>query len=727
MSITTMERRQFLKVSALAGGGLLVSSYFDFFGAGDAIAAAVDFVPTGHVRIDPDGRITLMAQNPEIGQGVKTMLPMLIADELDVAWADVTVEQADLDTSLFERQFTGGSTAVPTHWLPMRRAGAAARWMLIQAAAEEWGVPAAEIETDAGVVHHRASGRSLGYGALAERAARLDPPNPETVPLKEAHEFDIIGTPVGNVDIDAIVTGEPIFGIDFTVPGMVYAVFQKCPVFGGRVRSANLDEVLAQPGVQRAFVVEGDGNLTGVRPGVAIVGDNWWLVNQARLNVLRVEWDEGATASQSSERFQAQAEDLFGRTPTVGIREDGDLQGALAEAVHRVQADYMYPFIAHAPLEPQNCTAHFQDGKLELWAPTQTPERGRSMAAELLGIAEEDVTLHLLRMGGGFGRRLNNDYLVEAAWIAREVGVPVKVLWTREDDMTQSFYRPAGYHRLEGGVDASGKLVAWRNHFVTFGDGDRFMSSANVSDSEFPAGAVPNMAMGASLMSLGVPTGPLRAPRSNGLAFVYQSFIDELADAAGVDPVQFRLDLLDGAGPDMAMDAARMRAVLERVAEVSDWSSREALPAGTGMGVAFHFSHRGYVAEVVRARVSRDGEVGVDQVWVVSDFGRHIINPLNAVNNVQGAVVEGLSHALLQEVTIEAGQVRPANFDEYPMMRIAAVPEIEVHFIESDNEPSGLGEPPLPPLIPALCGAIFQATGKRVRSLPLSKHDLSWA
>lgn len=348
------------------------------------------------------------------------------------------------------------------------------------------------------------------------------------------------------------------------------------------------------------------------------------------------------------------------------------------------------------------------------------------MAAELLGIGEDDVTLHLLRMGGGFGRRLNNDYLVEAAWIAREVGVPVKVLWTREDDMTQSFYRPAGYHRLEGGVDEAGRLVAWRNHFVSFGTGDRFGSSASVSDSEFPVGAVPNLSMGASLMELGVPTGPLRAPGSNGLAFVYQSFIDELAHAAGVDPVRFRLDLLDAAGSETALDAGRMRGVLERVAELSEWG-RTSLPAGTGRGVAFHFSHRGYVAEVVQAQVSRAGDVTVEKVWVVNDYGRHIINPLNAVNNIQGAVVEGLSHALGQEVTIEGGRVQPSNFDEYFMMRIGAIPEIEVHFIESDNDPSGLGEPPLPPLIPALCSAIFAVTGKRVRSLPLSNQDLSWA
>ena len=726
MSTYTVDRREFLKVSAVAGGGFLLSSYFGAFGLEDAEGSMVDFVPNGHVRIEPDGRITVMAQNPEIGQGVKTMLPMLVADELDVAWADVNVEQADLDTDLYSRQFTGGSTAVPTHWLPMRRAGAAARWMLVQAAAETWGVSSSDLETDAGVVHHRASGRSLTYGELAETAARITPPDPESVPLKEASEFDIIGTPVGNVDIDGIVTGTTTFGIDFTVPGMVYAVFEKCAVPGGRVVRANLDEVLAQPGVQRAFIVEGTDDLLGLRPGVAIVGDNWWLVNQARENVLEVEWDEGETASQSSEGFQAEANRLFDGRPAISLRSDGDVQAALDGASHRIQADYMYPFLAHAPLEPQNCTAHFQNGRLELWAPTQTPESGRALAAEVLGISEDDITLHLLRMGGGFGRRLRNDYLVEAAWIAREIGEPVKVLWTREDDMTRSFYRPAGFHRLEGGVDDAGRLVAWRNHFVSFGSGERFASSSSVGSSEFPAGAVPNMEMGASLMPLGVPTGPLRAPGSNGLAFVYQSFIDELAHASGSDPVQFRLDLLDAAGPDTAMDAGRMRAVVERVAELSGWGGAE-LPRGTGMGVAFHFSHRGYVAEVVRASVSRAGVVSPEKVWVVCDFGRHIINPLNAENNIQGAVIEGLSHAMGQELVVEGGAIRQTNFDQYPMMRVDEVPEIEVHYIESDNEPSGLGEPPLPPLIPALCGAIYAATGTRVRSLPLSRHDLSWS
>jgi len=732
MSGTAMDRRHFLKVGAVAGGGLLLSSYFDMFGVREAVAgtgalaAAVDFVPNGHVRIDPDGRITIIAQNPEIGQGVKTMLPMIVADELDVAWADVTVEQAGLNLELYERQFTGGSTAVPTHWLPMRRAGAAARLMLVQAAAQTWGVPASEVTTELGVVHHRSSGRSLGYGALADRAAQLTPPDPETVPLKDASRFHIIGTPVNGVDVEDIVTGRLTYGIDFTLPGMLWAVYHKSPVFGGKVRSANLDEVRAQPGVTHAFVVDGTDVLTGLRGGVAVVGTNWWMVNQARENVLRVEWDEGEAASQSSEGFQRQANQLFAGAPTLTIRQDGDVDAALAGAAHRVQADYMYPFLAHAPMEPQNCTAHWQDGKLEVWAPTQTPERALSLCSELFGLPASDITIHLLQMGGGFGRRLNNDYVLESAWIAREVGVPVKVLWTREDDMTQSFYRPAGYHRMEGGVDASGRLVGWRNHFVSFGEGDRFGASSGVGATEFPAGAVPNLHMGASLMRLGVATGAMRAPGSNGLAFVYQGFIDELAHAAGVDPVRFRLDLLAQAGPEIAIDPARMRGVLERVAEVSGWGSTD-VPRGTGMGVAFHFSHRGYVAEVVQATVSRQGAVAVDKVWVACDFGRHIINPLNALNNVQGAVIEGMSHALGMEVTIDGGRVGPRNLDGYPLTRIGATPEIDVHFLETDHEPSGLGEPPLPPFIPALASAVFAATGKRVRSLPLSKHDLSWA
>jgi isoquinoline 1-oxidoreductase subunit beta len=724
---TTMsvDRRGFLSVTALAGGGLLLGTWLDFWGGdGVATATAMDFQPNAYIRITPDGLVTIIAKNPEIGQGVKTMLPMIIADELDVDWRSVTVEQGIFDPERFPGQFAGGSNATPTSWMPMRQVGAAARAMLVTAAAETWGVPAASLETAGGVVRHPASGRSMTYGELSTRAASVPAPDLESVTLKDPSAFRIIGTPVRGVDTPSIVTGRPLFGIDFTTPGMLHAVFEKCPVFGGRVASANLDVVRASPGVRHAFVVEGGTALNGLLGGVAIVADSWWAARTARQR-LQVTWDEGPTASQSSAGFAARADELAAQAPQRSLRRDGDADTALARAGNVVEAAYTYPFISHAPLEPQNCTAHWRDGRLEVWAPTQTPQSGRQLVANTLEIPEENITIHLLRSGGGFGRRLSNDYMVEAAWIAREVGVPVKLVWTREDDMRHDFYRPGGFHYLKGAVDSSGTLLAWRDHFVTFGDGERFASSASMNPGEFPAGYVPDYALEASMMPLGVPTGALRAPGSNALAFVIQSFIDELAHAARRDPVQFRLDLLSRAQGETAFDPARMRGVLELVAERSGWGTHQ-LPRGTGMGVAFHFSHRGYFAEVVQATVSREGEVRADRVWVAGDVGSQIINPLNAENNVQGGVLDGLGAALGQEITIEGGRTVQSNFHDFPLLRLTQAPPVEVHFLHTDFPPTGLGEPMLPPVIPALCNAIFQATGRRVRSLPLSKHDLSW-
>ncbi|MEM7414585.1 MAG: molybdopterin cofactor-binding domain-containing protein [Gemmatimonadota bacterium] len=729
MTTSTMDRRHFLRVSALAGGGFMLASYFELPGvaAAERLPVPEGFL-NGHIGIDPTGLVTIMSQNPEIGQGVKTMMPMIIADELDVPWSSVRVEQAPLDTTLYRNQFAGGSLATPMHWMSMRRVGASARHMLIEAAAAEWGVDPSMLETEAGVVHHRASGRTASYGSLAEAAATVEPPDPETVPLKSADEFDIIGQPIGNVDIHPIVTGQPLFGIDVEVDGMLYAVFQKCPVFGGSVRSANLDAVRAAHGVHHAFVVEGGDDLTGLLGGVAIVGDNWWLVNQARENVLEVEWDEGATASQSSQGYREQAEALFAQDPTLELRSDGDVAAAMGAAMHTHSAEYSYPFIAHAPLEPQNTTAVYRDGHLTLWSPTQTPEFGLRQMSGALGLEQEAITINLTRMGGGFGRRLTNDYLIEAGRLAMELeGTPVKLVWTREDDMRHDFYRPGGFHRLDGGVDGEGRLVAWRNHFVSFGSGERFASSASVRNTEFPAAFIPNMEMGASLVPLGVPTGALRAPGSNALAFVYQSFIDELAAESGVDPLRFRLDLLAAAGEGAALDAERMARVLREVAAMADWENRGSLPRGTGKGIAFHYSHSGYVAEVVQATVTQDGELTVDDVWAAIDIGRHIINPLNAENNAQGACIEGISHALGQEITIDRGRVEQANFDEYPLLRINQAPQVHIRFFESDNDPTGLGEPTLPPAIPALCSAIHAVTGRRIRSLPISNHDLSWS
>ena len=731
-----ISRREFLRASAIAGGGILLASYLEPL---TAAAARLPFAPSGgtlnaFIRITPDGIVTIVSKNPEIGQGVKTALPMLVAEELDVEWKNVRVEQAPLDTKRFTQQFAGGSLATPNNWLPLRRAGAAGRAMLVAAAAERGGVPAAECDTAKGFVRHGASRRRISYGEIASAAAAMPVPDLASVPLKDPKSFTIIGTRVRGVDNHAIVTGKPMYGIDVSVPGMLYATFVKSPVFGGKVASANLAEVKKQPGVRHAFVVEGGTALNGLLGGVAIVADSWWLAKKAR-DTLVVSWNEGTTATQGSVGFAEQAAALAAQPPQRVLRTDGDVDAALAGAAKVVRAEYSYPFIAHAPMEPQNCTAHFKDGKLEIWAPTQVPEGGRALVAGTLGLKDDDITIHITRSGGGFGRRLNNDYMVEAAWIAREAGAPVKLLWSREDDIQHDFYRPAGFHNFVGGVDANGRLVAWRNHFVSFGDGKSFAPSAGMGAGEFPARFVANYALAASMMPIGVPTGALRAPGSNGIAFAAQSFIDELAHAAGRDPLQFRLDLLAAEQPAPAptasagapqpapFDGARMRAVLTLVGEKSGWGKRP-LPRGTGMGVAFHFSHRGYFAEVVQASVSRAGELSVEKVWAVGDVGSEIINPSNAENQCQGAVLDGLAQALGQEITIDRGRTVQSNFHDFQLLRHAQAVPVEVHFLKSTFPPTGLGEPALPPVVPALCNAIFAATGKRVRSLPLSKQDL---
>lgn len=709
MTAPALDRRNFLRVAALAGGGLLVAAY-----APRALAAPFgaegDPELNAFIRIYPDGKIVIMAKNPEEGQGVKQSLPMIIAEELDVEWGQVTIEQADSIEAKYGRQFAGGSMSTPMNFENHRQVGAAARQMLLAAAARTWNVPAAELTTNGkGVVVHAASKRQLPYGKLAATASTLPAPDLKTVPLKDPKSFSLLGKRVHGVDNKAIFTGKPIFGIDVTVPGMKFAVFEKCPVFGGKVVSANLDTIRKLPGVTHAFIVPGTTQLDGLMPGVAIVADTWYQAKVARQQ-LQVTWDEGATAAQSSQWFADQAKALHAKPAERTVRKDGDVAAALAGAAKTVEASYFYPFIHHATLEPQNCTASVANGKCEIWAPTQMPQPGRDLVSKVLGIPGSDITIHLTRIGGGFGRRLKNDYMVEAAWIAREAGVPVKLLWTREDDMKHGHYRQAGFHKLTAGLDASGKLVAWKNHVILEG----------VRAGEFPARYVPNYALETSALPHGIPTGALRAPGSNGIAFVIQSFIDECAVAAGKDPLQFRLDMLT---PAMAatqadtFDAARMRGVLEAVRDRSGWG--KPLPAGHGKGVAFHFSHLGYFAEVVEASVGPKGQVKVHQVWVVGDVGHTITNWSGAENQCQGAALDGISHALGQEITLDKGRVQQANFDQYPLLRMPQSCPVDVHFVQTNNPPTGLGEPALPPVIPALTNAIFAATGKRIRSLPI--------
>ncbi len=736
-------------MSAAAGGGLLI----DFSVPLPALAAARRSVDPGatlnaYIQIDRDGTTTIMSKDPEIGQGIKTSLPMIIAEELDVDWKSVKTEQAPLNPRLYGPQFAGGSFAIPMNYEPLRRVGAAARAMLVAAAADSWGVKPQACDTSIpGYVRHTGTARKLSYGELAERASRLKPPDMRTVKVKDPKDFRIIGKPITGVDNDDLVNGRPLFGIDVEVPGMKFAVFEKCPVFGGKPVSANLDTIKALPGVHDAFIVQGahpnglpDGMAITLQDGVAIVADTWWIANAA-LDKLVVQWDDGPVASQSTEEYDRTAHDLAGKPPGKVLRHDGDVDKAFAAAAHTIEGAYAYPFVAHVPLEPMNATARFADGKCEIWAPTQNPGAGQGNVAKILGIAPPDVIVHMTRAGGGFGRRLGTEYMVEAAVLSKMTGLPIKLLRNRKQDIQHEYYRPAGYHHFKAGVDSSGTLTAFDDHFITFtSDGERVSDSAELPGDIFPARFVPNLRYAQSTMLLGVPTGPMRAPQDNALAYAFESFLDEVAMQAGKDPLQYRIDLFNtphvipnppppaGAPRFLAMpqfDPRRAVGVLELVRDKSGWNERRGkLAKRTGLGVAFFYSHLGYVAEVVQASVASDGVVKLDKAWIAADVGRQIVNPSAAINQLQGAMLDGMSQALGQAITIDRGRVVQTNFDDYTLLRMNQAPPLEVHFNITDNMVTGLGEPGLPAVIPALCNAIAHATGRRVRKLPIDPATL---
>lgn len=743
----TSRRELLLSLGTTAAGAMVLG--FGFTGRGRAASAGVGAAAQSattlgeYLMIEPDGTVTLMARNPDMGQGAKTLLPMLIAEELDADWHRVKIEYAPADAKRFVSQYAGGSMSVPDNWDPMRRVGAAGRAVLVQAAANRWRVDAGSLSTQRGYVMHAASGRKIGYGEVAADAARLAPPDPMSLLLKDPKQFVILGKSQRGVDTAAILDGRPLFGIDTVVPGMKYAVFVKSPVPGARLKSADLHAARAMPGVEDVFSVDGvapgAGGQIGLKPGIAsgiaIIGRNWWQVNRAR-TALQAEWDDGSGAEHDSGVYDSLALKMLESAGETHTRK-GDVDEALAKSATRVEAVYQTPWLPHLTLEPQNCTARPTAKGVEIWAPTQFPNDGRDIVAATLGIDVNDVTVHMCRCGGGFGRRIMNDFMVEAAVIAMRAKAPIKLLWPREDDVAHDYYRPGNYHRLRAGLSGKGEVLAYYAHGVSFSRDGKLVDGGELDADAAPGLLAPTFRLEQSLIPTIIPTGWLRAPADNSLSFVHESFWDELAVAARRDPVQFRLEHMrasfahplaepteEGEPP---YDVRRMVAVLELVAQRSGWGQhavgRQPPQKGVGMGVATFFSHRGYVAEVAKVRVDDHGVWNVEKVWVVADVGPIILNPTTAEAQVEGAVIEGVGQ-LMAEIRFDKGRAVQTNLADFRLMRMPAAPEVDVHFHLTANPPTGLGEPALPPVIPAVANAVFAACGARIRSLPLTAEKI---
>ncbi|WP_164851258.1 xanthine dehydrogenase family protein molybdopterin-binding subunit [Larkinella soli] len=716
-----MQRRFFLQTSLTAGGALLLG--FHLRGKRPAGASPASVELNGFVRIAPDNRITIMASRPEIGQGVKTSVPLLIAEELDADWSDIQVEQAPFDPQ-YGDQFTGGSDAMRSNFLELRKVGAAARALLVKAAAARWKIPESDCLTEKSHVLSRTGNRRLSYGELAAEAAKL--PAPQNPPLKDPSAFRLIGTSVPDPDTPAIVTGKPLFGLDIQLPGMLYACIAKPPRFGANVISVNDARARAVPGVKQIVRLQPHPTPGIETGGVAVVATSTWAAMKGR-NALEITWSEGDDPTESSEGLRKKFETILSSSDLTAVRQDGDVQTALGGAAKRVEADYELPFLAHVTMEPQNYTAWVRKDRCELWGSTQVPDTIMEYATMLTGLSPSAIKIHLNRSGGGFGRRLNADYAADALLVSKETGTPVQVVWTREDDLLHDFYRPAGMYRIAAGLDADGRLTAWHMKAATtsryaFRKADRSPHITEVFPDELPAGFVPHFRLDYRNPPSTVPVGAWRAPGHNATAFVIQSMLDELAHAAGKDPLAFRLDLI---GDHEVMkyrdhggdyDARELRAVLQLAADKAGWG--KPLEKGRYQGLSAHVTFGVPVAEVAEISVDGSGGIRVHKITAAVDCGQ-VINRNGARQQVAGAILDGLGAALYGQVTIEKAAARQTNFHQYRMLRMSEAPEVEVHLVESRKAPKGLGEMGLPPVAAAVCNAVFAATGRRIRRLPL--------
>tara|TARA_R110002020_G_scaffold174704_4_gene366223 strand:- start:4758 stop:6962 length:2205 start_codon:yes stop_codon:yes gene_type:complete len=719
---TKIGRRSFIRNTGLAGGGLLLG--FNWLASCKMTPEQVESMPkewfqlNGFLKVGDNGIVTIMSPNPEIGQNIKTAMPMIVAEELDVAWKDVIVEQAPLNTAIFTRQLAGGSESIKEGWESLRMAGATAKHMLKEAAAKAWQVPVGEITTKEGQLEHRASGKSAGYGEMASAASTMEVP--EKVELKDPKDFTIVGTDRKNVDGKKIVTGQPLFGLDVQREGMLTAMIVHPPAFGMKYKAMNAESAKAMPGIKDVFHFEvypenmekqwSDGG--GIAELVAIVGNSTWECMQAK-KALKVEWEEASKMESTSYHEEALLA-MLEKPTEKPARKDGDVEAAFKKSAKIVESTYSAPYLAHNTMEPMNFFAHVTSDSAELLGPIQTPEFLEKTLVSRLGMPAEKIDIKMTRMGGGFGRRLYGTFAVEAAVISQKMNAPIKLVYTREDDMTQGTYRPAYKVRYKAGLDAQGNLIAWQVRGVGTNDDLIF-------ENRFPAGAVDNYLAEKHSLETNVTTGAWRAPRSNFIAGAEQAFMDEVAEAAGKDPIEFRLELFDRAknspvgDPEKNdYDPERYAGVLKLVREKSDWNGA----TGKSRGVSAYFCHNSYVAQVLDLQEGGGEMPKVEKVWCAVDCGI-VINPVSARNQIEGGIVDGIGHATYSAMSFKDGRPEQANFDTYRLIRYMEAPkEIETFFVDNGIHPTGLGEPSLPPIVGALANALYKATGSRHYSQP---------